>query len=252
MVWHDASNAVIRSDKYVCGTDACDGYRCVVGNEISPACYNADQCASICGGQCVKILKDVSLTFTATPSSVTSGQSSLLSWSSTNATSCTSSGDGASWMWPSSRYISGAQYTPALTANQTYKMTCTGPGGTTSKEVTVVVATPSPTPTPAQGSLGVGACVIRDEYTSLPGYFSADSGTGYIKQNHPEASTYDALGPICTADVYNSLMTTYCVSNTNRAQWQRATYTSSGSWSQTGCAASGCDWRSSGTITVTP
>lgn len=80
------------------------------------------------------------ITFTASPESITSGQTSILSWSSTNATSCASSGDGASWGWPSARYITGAQYTPALTTTQTYTMSCTGAGGTTSKSVTVTVA----------------------------------------------------------------------------------------------------------------
>lgn len=86
-----------------------------------------------------------SVTFTASPTSISSGQSSLLSWSSANATSCTSSGDGVSWGWPSARYTSGAQYTPSLTATQTYTMSCTGAGGTVSQSVTVTVASTPPT-----------------------------------------------------------------------------------------------------------
>ncbi len=40
---------------YTCGADLCAGFRCVVGNTISPACYLADQCASACAGACVDV-----------------------------------------------------------------------------------------------------------------------------------------------------------------------------------------------------
>lgn len=56
MVWHDPqTGAIIRSEPYVCGADLCGGYRCKEGNEISPACYNADQCSIACAGECVDI-----------------------------------------------------------------------------------------------------------------------------------------------------------------------------------------------------
>jgi hypothetical protein len=35
--------------------DECDGYRCLVGNEISPACYTLEQCQYACDGTCVPI-----------------------------------------------------------------------------------------------------------------------------------------------------------------------------------------------------
>ena len=40
---------------YTCGSDLCQGFRCVVGNTISPACYAADQCAAACAGACVDV-----------------------------------------------------------------------------------------------------------------------------------------------------------------------------------------------------
>lgn len=56
MVWHDpVTGAVLRSDPYVCGSDLCGGYRCKVGTEISPACYDAAQCPAACAGECVLI-----------------------------------------------------------------------------------------------------------------------------------------------------------------------------------------------------
>jgi cysteine-rich repeat protein len=49
-VWPNGTTA-----PYTCGKDLCAGYRCVVGNTISPACYTADQCAAACAGACVDV-----------------------------------------------------------------------------------------------------------------------------------------------------------------------------------------------------
>jgi len=67
----------------------------------------------------------------ASPTSISSGQSSMLTWSSTNATSCSSSNFAASG-------ISGsASITPAATS--TYSVTCSGSGGSASASATVNV-----------------------------------------------------------------------------------------------------------------
>ncbi len=61
----------------------------------------------------------------ASPTSITSGQSSTLTWSSTNSTSCTAVGG----TFAGTKTISGTQsVTP--TANTTYSITCSGTGGT--------------------------------------------------------------------------------------------------------------------------
>jgi hypothetical protein len=77
---------------------------------------------------------------TATPASITSGQSTTLAWSSTNATSCSASG-----AWTGSQEVSG-QLAVSPTSTATYFLSCTGAGGTASKSVTVTVAAiPAPT-----------------------------------------------------------------------------------------------------------
>ena len=84
------------------------------------------------------------VTFSAAPVSITTGQSSILTWSSTNSSSCTASGG-----WSGTKAISGTQsVTP--TANTTYLLTCTGAGGTSSAQsVTVSVSSiPNPPPEP--------------------------------------------------------------------------------------------------------
>ena len=60
----------------------------------------------------------------ATPLSVTSGGSSTLTWSSTNATSCTASG-----AWSGAKATSGSQSTGPLTASSSFTLTCTGTTG---------------------------------------------------------------------------------------------------------------------------
>ena len=55
MTWYK-NRTLLRAEPYDCELDACAGYRCLVGNEISPACYDARQCARSCkNGTCVDI-----------------------------------------------------------------------------------------------------------------------------------------------------------------------------------------------------
>jgi len=75
----------------------------------------------------------------ATPASVANGASSTLTWSSTNATSCTASG-----AWSGAKATSGNQPTGALTASGNYTLACTGSGGSASASATVTVTAGAP------------------------------------------------------------------------------------------------------------
>lgn len=79
------------------------------------------------------------VTLSASPTSVTSGQTVSLTWLSTNATSCTASGG-----WTGTKTVSGTQPSAALTTNTTFEIECTGPGGRDDSSVTVTVNAPSP------------------------------------------------------------------------------------------------------------
>ncbi len=81
------------------------------------------------------------LSFSANPTTITSGSNSNLTWSTTNATSCTASGD-----WSGSRSTSGTQSTSTLTSNKTYTLNCSGPGGNVTRSVTITVQTPTDPP----------------------------------------------------------------------------------------------------------
>ncbi len=86
---------------------------------------------------------DVSIT--ADPMVVTAGGSSLLSWDSDNATSCTASGG-----WSGTKSLSGSQ-SVTVNATTTYSLSCKNAKGTTTESVTVnvipVVVPPPPAPT---------------------------------------------------------------------------------------------------------
>jgi hypothetical protein len=70
------------------------------------------------------------------PITISSGDSITLTWTSSNANSCTASGG-----WSGSKSISGSLTLTNLTSSKTYAITCSGPGGTDSDSVTVYVQT---------------------------------------------------------------------------------------------------------------
>lgn len=142
------------------GATTCTGYE-----NGSPAQYNPDnvglngsatQTASetktytfTCAGPGGSVTKSVTvtvakveptptLTFTATPSTVTAGQSATLTWSSTNATSCTTYLQGMEQYPPQNLGLSGSD-TGSFYETRTHVVTCVGQGGSVTKSVTVTV-----------------------------------------------------------------------------------------------------------------
>lgn len=75
-----------------------------------------------------------SITLTANPSQVRSGESVELQWATQNATACTASGG-----WSGSKSMQGSERSAALTASASYKLTCTGPGGNSDQSVSVAI-----------------------------------------------------------------------------------------------------------------
>jgi hypothetical protein len=85
------------------------------------------------------------VTLTSSASSVSSGDTVTLNWSSQNATSCTASGGTG---WTGSESTSGS-LAVSVTMTETLTLTCTGPGGTATQSVTVTA-----TAAPSTGSGG--------------------------------------------------------------------------------------------------
>jgi hypothetical protein len=75
----------------------------------------------------------------ASPTSVNAGSSSILTWKSTNATSCNASG-----AWSGTQSLSGSTSTGALNSNSTYTLTCAGPTGNATASASVAVVQPPP------------------------------------------------------------------------------------------------------------
>jgi len=97
------------------------------------------------------------VSLTANASSISSGSSATLSWSSTNATSCTASGG-----WSGSEATSGSASTGALSSTTTFTLTCNGASGTTAASASTTVSVQS-------GTAGGG--VTRPPYNTGYGLF---------------------------------------------------------------------------------
>ena len=87
------------------------------------------------GHYCVRICKPTA-NLSANPTSITPGQSSILSWLSTNATSCAGSGGPPNFS-TGGKTSGSLNVSPQVTTP--YSVTCTGSGGTASASATVSV-----------------------------------------------------------------------------------------------------------------
>jgi hypothetical protein len=76
------------------------------------------------------------VTLSAAPSTLPAGGgNSVLTWTSTNSTSCTATGG-----WSGSKSLNGSESRNGIATDSTFTLTCTGPGGTSSASTTVTVA----------------------------------------------------------------------------------------------------------------
>ncbi len=188
----------VRSNRYcdALGNNCISIPRCQPGQTLV-----ADASSNwVCSGATVTPTSSApTLTFTVAPTSVTTGGSATLTWSSTNATACTASG-----AWSGAKSTTGTQSTGVqnTAGAQTFSLSCTGSGGSVQKSVTVnVTATPQ---------------IVRSFYTQFSGllndkYFRAWYGPGaalpavqkyyndkgWWLYNNPTASTA-TLNKICS------------------------------------------------------
>jgi hypothetical protein len=103
----------------------------------------------------------LTVTLSASPASIANGASTTLTWSSTNATSCTASGG-----WSGNEATSGSQGTGALTTATAYTLTCTGTGGTQSQTASVAISKAA-APAPAVTLSASPASVASGSSTTL-------------------------------------------------------------------------------------
>jgi len=81
--------------------------------------------------------------FYPSPSTIDSGQSTTLYWSSTNASSCSEEPGTSGFSTGAGSPVKGSTSTGILTTTTNYGITCTGPGGSTIGHATVTVLQPT-------------------------------------------------------------------------------------------------------------
>jgi hypothetical protein len=83
------------------------------------------------------------VSFSADASSVTTGGTVHLIWTTSNATSCSGSGGGWSGTFTGAEAASDTVTSPTISTQTTFTLTCQGPGGSTAKSVTIPVTASS-------------------------------------------------------------------------------------------------------------
>ncbi|MEK7135950.1 MAG: hypothetical protein AAB831_02190 [Patescibacteria group bacterium] len=119
-------------------------YGCTEGTSVSNVSGSGSwtwSCEGYGGGTTASCSesKAPTATLSANPSTIDSGQSSTLTWSSTYATSCTAAGG-----FSTGGATSGSASTGVLTSTQNYQVSCTGPDGSANSNIaTVTVRIPT-------------------------------------------------------------------------------------------------------------
>jgi hypothetical protein len=125
-------------------SDAWSGFKAVNGSQSVGPLTTTSTFTLACTGPGGSANRSVSVTvqpaalptvtLTANPTSVAMNGSTTLTWTSSDATSCTAGGN-----WSGSKPLSGSESVGPLTQDSTFTLTCTGPGGSTNAPVTVTV-----------------------------------------------------------------------------------------------------------------
>lgn len=128
-------------------SNAWSGSKDIAGTQTLGALINTGTYTLTCAGaggsatQSVTVTVEVAtmptVTLTSSATTIAYNGSATLTWSTANATSCTASG-----AWSGTKATSGTQTLAALTASGTYKLTCSGTGGSNSQSVALTVQAP--------------------------------------------------------------------------------------------------------------
>jgi hypothetical protein len=132
------------------------------------------------------------VTLAVSPSPIDLGQTATLTWSSTNATSCT-----ASNAWSGSKSLNGTtNVSPVAGGSYIYTLTCTGAGGSASTSATLVVNAPavSISVTPSTVTDGASATLswstMRTSSCTASGAWSGATALSGSQPVSPSAGTF--------------------------------------------------------------
>lgn len=142
------------------------------------------------------------VTLGAGSTSVAYNAGTTVTWSSTDATSCTSTGDGGTG-------TSGSFDTGALTETTSYTVTCTGTGGTASGSITITVA---PSAIIGVADAGSGNVRVMSANDLAAGSIISISGT----------TNYDGTYTVVSANSTSFVVAHAYVANDTTGSWQLA------------------------------
>jgi len=137
------------------------------------------------------------VSLTASPASITLGQSSALSWTASAGTTCT-----ASSSWSGAKGASGSEsVTPTAAGSATYTLTCTGGtyGGSASASTTVTINPPSgfAKTTLVTDAVGTTAVSTDPNLVNPWGIAFGPTSPAWVANNHTASSTvYDGNGKL--------------------------------------------------------
>lgn len=135
------------------------------------------------------------VTISTSPTSVTLGAGSTLTWKTTGATSCSASGS-----WSGTEAASGsATETPAAAGTYTYTLTCTNAGGSTAASATITVTSSSGGSGSGGGSGGGGGKKLL--LNTIPASFVP---TAYAQDNGLAGTTGNTTGQDAVCETQGS------------------------------------------------
>ncbi len=150
------------------------------------------------------------VTISASPSSISTGSSSTISWTATNSpTSCSASGTTSNWV--NSPGASGSTSTGIIssTGARTYTISCTNSAGSGSKSVTItVVALPTVSVSLGSSSINTG---VSTTYSWSSANASSCTGGGSLSGAMATSGGPTSTGVKSTAGIYNYTVT--CVNS---------------------------------------
>ena len=192
------------------------------------------------------------INLSAASSSISSGATTIISWSSTGATSCISAGGGGSG-------ISGSFTTPPLTSNTTFTVTCTGLGGSISQTVSVSVGL---------GGVGIGVglwgvctgCDVMNNATvrnntvyysstvnsGITGIQVSGASTGHVIANNTVVYASTSIGSQAancfnyrgiSLSSYSFINNNNCSSNYSSYSWEASTHGNLATWQSYGSSS---------------
>ena len=125
---------------------------------------------------------------TVNPPVIATGQTAMLSWTSTNAAGCTASGG-----WSGSLAGSGSQVSAALSATTTFSLTCSGAGGNSASVSAIVTVSSVPmSVAPQTAPLVLGA--TKQFTATVPGDVAATWTVDGIANGNTTVGTISSTG----------------------------------------------------------